>query len=150
MFTEESVDISFVTELWMVQSNPLHIRELERRSNLNNIDFVCNARVARRGGGVAVAVNTARGYNVKKLQVNCTSGDSRLEIVWCYVIPPKPVDNIKGFICVCLYSPPRSRLNDQLLEHLQFNLNGLTASYPDSRVIIGGMLRRSEIAIRIL
>ena len=60
---EEAVDICFVSELWMVNNNPLHIRELERRSNLCGIDFICNARVARRGGGVAVVVNKARSFS---------------------------------------------------------------------------------------
>ena len=63
---------------------------------------------------------------------------SRLEVIWCLVSPAVPIHGIKNFICVCIYSPPRSKLNDKLTEHLQFNLNRLSALYPKSGVIIGG------------
>ena len=45
---------------------------------------------------------------------------------------------MQHFICVSFYSPPRSKLNGKLLDHLQFNLNRLTAIYPGSAVILGG------------
>ena len=85
-----------------------------------------------------MVVNTRLGYTAKKLNVNCTTGVSSLEVVWSLVTPPVPIDGFKNIICVCLYSPPRSKLNKKLLNHIQFNLNRLTAVYSKSGVCIGG------------
>ena len=121
----------------MDKCNPLHIKELDRRLNLDGFEFITNARQARRGGGVAVVVNTRLGYTVRKLNVNCTTGASSLEVVWSLVTLPTPIDGFRNIICVCFYSPPRSKLNKKLLNHLQYNLNRLTAVHPKSGVCIG-------------
>ena len=67
-----------------------------------------------------------------------TTGASSLEVVWALVTPPSPIQGAKNFICVCIYSPPRSRLNEKLIEHLQFNLNNLTSVYPGAGIYIAG------------
>ena len=36
----------------MDKCNPLHIKELDRRLNLDGFEFITNACLARRGGGV--------------------------------------------------------------------------------------------------
>ena len=142
---QEGVGIGFITELWMDKCNPLHIKELDRRLNLDGFEFITNARQARRGGGVAVVVNTRLGYTVRKLNVNCTTGASSLEVVWSLVTLPTPIDGFRNIICVCFYSPPRSKLNKKLLNHLQYNLNRLTAVHPKSGVCIGGDINNLEI-----
>ena len=129
----------------MNNKNQLHNRELDRRLHLQGFDFITNARVARRGGWVAVVVNTSRGYSAKRLQVNCASGPNSLEVVWVLVSPPSPVLNTKHFICISIYSPPRSKLNEKMIEHLQFNINKLTAQYPEAAILIGGDINNLPI-----
>ena len=73
-----------------------------------------------------------------KNYLNSTSGASSLEVVWALVSPPAPVQGIKKFICVSIYSPPRSKLNEKLLEHIQFNLNNLTCAHPGAGIYIAG------------
>ena len=47
---EENVDIGFITEMWMSNTNPLHVQQLDQKLNLGGYEFVANARVDRRGG----------------------------------------------------------------------------------------------------
>ena len=82
----------------MNNSNPLHTRELERRLHLDGYQFVTNARQAKRGGGVAIVINTRRGYTAKRLQVNCSTGASSLEVVWSLITPPAPINGLKKFV----------------------------------------------------
>ena len=77
------------------------------------------------------------------MNVNCTDGPSSLEVLWCLVTPPEPSERFKNYICLCLYSPSRSRLNNKLLE--QYNLNWLTAAYPEAGVFIGGDVNNLSI-----
>ena len=64
---QEKVDITFVSELWLKTNNPLHSRELDRRLNLDGLEFFSNSRVSKRGGGVAIIVDTTKGYNGTRL-----------------------------------------------------------------------------------
>ena len=125
---EENVSFGFLSELWLSDKNPMHQRELDRRLSLEGFEFFTNSRAARRGGGVGIVVNKNLGYTGKRLQVNCRVGASSLEIV----------KGIKNFICASIYCPPRSKTNDLMIEHIQFNLNSLTALYPGAGIYLGG------------
>ena len=63
---DQSVDIGFITEIWMNENNPLHTSQLDRKLHMAHFDFATNARQARRGGGVAIVVNLAKGYSMKR------------------------------------------------------------------------------------
>ena len=116
---QENVAISFVSELWLRQSNPLHHCELDRRLNFEGFDFFTNSRAAQRGGGVGIIVNKNMGYTGRRLQINSCVGPNSLEVVWVLVMPPTPINGVPKFICVCLYNPPRSKLDEILLDHLK-------------------------------
>ena len=105
---------------------------------MDGFEFVSNSRGARHGGGFGIVVNTNLGYQVKRLQVNCRVGPSSLEVVWALVTPPHPINGVSAYICVCVYSPPRSRLNEIMLDHLSYNFSSLTAKYPGAGIILGG------------
>ena len=135
---EESIDIGFVSEVWMSETNPLHTQQLERKLHLHGLEFIANPRLHRRGGGVEIIVDHNKGYSAKKLHINCSAGGNRVEIVWALVTPPRPIGQFKSFICASFYSPPRSRLNDKLIEHIGHNIAQLTATYPHSGVFLCG------------
>ena len=58
------------------------------------------------------------------------------------VTPPTPINGVDKFICACIYSPPRSKLDDVILEHLRFNLSSLKAKHPRAGIIIGGDINK--------
>ena len=134
----EAVDISFVSELWFQPRNPLHTRELEKRLNLEGIEFFTNSRVSKRGGGVGIVLNTKKGYSGTKLSIKSREGKNSIEVVWVLVTPPSPINGMHRLICACIYSPPRSKLDDVVLGHLRFNISKLKSQYPRAGVVIGG------------
>ena len=79
---EEKVDICFLTELWQDESNALHSNRLERMFQMKGLETVSTPRRRRRGGGVAIVLNTSGNYIMKKLHVNVASGKNSLETVW--------------------------------------------------------------------
>ena len=85
------------------------------------------------------------GYTVKRLQVNTASGTNSLEVVWTLVTPPSPIRGCKHFICVALYSPPKSKINDKLIDHIEFNLNRLLSVYPGAGIFLGGDVNNLSI-----
>ena len=87
---QESVDITFVSELWLKPDNPLHTRELDRRFNLEGLQFFTNSRATQRGGGVGIIINTGKGYSATRLQVNSRTGKNSIEVIWVLVTPHPP------------------------------------------------------------
>ena len=100
--SEEQASISFLSELWLQGKNPLHQIALDRKLNLEGLEFFSNSRAAKRGGGVGIVVNKNHGFSGKKLQVNSRVGPSSLEAVWVLVTPPTPVNGVSKYICACI------------------------------------------------
>ena len=142
---QEAVGISFISELWLKDCNPLYQRELDRRLNLEGLEFFTNSRGAQRGGGVGIIVNKNLGYSGQLLQVNSRVGRNKIEVVWVLVSPPTPVNGVEKIVCACIYSPPKSKLDQVLLDHLQFNISSLTARYPGSGIVLGGDVNNLSI-----
>ena len=63
----------------MDSTNPLHVNAIDRELEINGLEYITTARRNKRGGGVAVVVNKAKGYSVKKLHVNNAAGKGALE-----------------------------------------------------------------------
>ena len=103
---------------------------------MEGLEFFTNSRAAKRGGGVGIVVNTNLGYSGRKLQVNSRVGSNSLEVVWVLVTPPQPNDGRNKFICACIYSPPRSKLNNLLLDHLSYNLSALSAQHAGAGIVL--------------
>ena len=69
-------------------------------------------------------------------------GRNSIEVVWVLVTPPSPINGMDRLICACIYSPPRSKLDDVVLGHLRFNISKLKSQYPRAGVVIGGDINR--------
>ena len=58
-----------ISEVWEENTNKIHSNALERAFELEGIKFVTTARKDRRGGGVAIALDTSSEYSLTKLNV---------------------------------------------------------------------------------
>ena len=88
------------------------------------------------------------GFSGTRLQINSRIGKKNsLEVVWVLVSPPAPINGISKFICVCIYSPPHSRLDSVLLDHLRFNFSSLTARHPGAGICIGGDINNLDVTM---
>ena len=89
----------------------------------------------RRGGGAAIVVQL-EDYSLEKIEVG---NPNNVEAVFGLIRPKKTTSGkMKEFIIVSFYSPPKSRKNTQLLDHLLSNSLYLLSKYPRAGLVIGG------------
>ena len=102
---------------------------------MKNITYMSTPRPgARRGGGAGIATHTSK-FNVTKLNIHIPKP---LEVIWALVKPVKQMGSIKKIIACSFYSPPNSRKNKQLVEHIANTYSFLKIQHPDASVIISG------------
>ena len=99
---------------------------------------------AQRGGGAAIAVRTEK-FSISKLNIPIPKS---VEVVWGVLKPKVITGKISVIIVCCFYSPPKSRKNPVMIEHITHTLQSLLATHPHSGVIISG--DRNNIDIQAL
>ena len=62
----------------------------------------------------------------------------KLEVVWGLVRPKKSNAKVKEIIVAAFYSPPRSRKNNLLIDHLISTTHFLLTKYPNAGLVYGG------------
>ena len=132
---ERESDISFLTEVWEKKENKKHQLKLEELFEMKGIKYISTPRPgAQRGGGAAIAVRTER-FAITKLNIAIPRA---VEVVWGLLKPKVVTGKITTIIVCCFYSPPRSRKNAALIDHLTVTLQFLLNTYNDAGVIISG------------
>ena len=78
---------------------------------------------------------TQTNFSVSKLSITIPTP---LEIVWALLRPITPTGNIKKVILCSFYSPPNSRKNRQLIDHISVTYNQLKIQHPDAATLMSG------------
>ena len=139
---ERAGDISFLTEVWEKKEQKKHQKKLETMLEFGGIKYISTPRPGpQRGGGAAIAVRTKK-FNITKLNIHIPKP---IEVVWGLLRPKIVSGKISVIIACCFYSPPRSRKNPTLLEHITNTLQSLLIDYPDAGIIISGDRNSIEI-----
>ena len=132
---ERTTDISFITEIWEKSENKKHQFKLEELFEMEGVKYISTPRPgARRGGGAAIAVRVDD-FSIKKLNVHIPSG---LEVVWGLLKPRIISGKITKNISCCFYSPPRSKLRSNLVDHISLTLQQLLTTHPGAGILISG------------
>ena len=79
-------------------------------------------------------VNT-KTFSLEKIQVNIPH---QLEVVWGLMRPKNGTSKLKEIIVGSFYSPPKSKKNSKLLDHLISTTHFLLSKYPNAGVVLGG------------
>ena len=128
-------DISFLTEIWEKKENKKHQFKIEELLEMGGIKYVSTPRPGpQRGGGAAIAVRTEK-FIISKLNIPIPKS---IEVVWGLVKPKKITGRIDVIIACCFYSPPKSRKNTALLEHMTHTLQALRVTHPRAGIIMSG------------
>ena len=139
---EREGDINFVTEIWQKQENKKHQQKIEKMFELSGISYISTPRPgAQRGGGAAIAVR-AQKFTISKLNILIPKS---VEVVWGLLRPKSVTGKISTIIVCCFYSPPRSRKNSALVDHLTVTLHSLLKIHSGAGVIISGDRNSIEI-----
>ena len=140
---ERTTDIAFLTEVWEKKENRKHQFKLEEMLEIGGVKYISTPRPGpQRGGGAAIAVRTEK-FTISKLNIPIPKS---VEVVWGLLKPKVITGKISVIIVCCFYSPPRSRKNPTLLEHITMTLQSLLANYPQAGVVISGDRNNIDIA----
>ena len=102
---------------------------------LKGVKYISTPRPGtQRGGGAAIAVRTEN-FTISKLNIQIPKS---VEVVWGLLKPKVITGKISVIIVCCFYSPPRSRKNSALIEHITLTLQSLLNQNPNAAVIISG------------
>ena len=132
---ERAVNLAFLTEIWEKKEHKKHQIKLENMLEMEGISYISTPRPGpQRGGGAAVAVRN-KNFTITKLNIQIPKS---VEVVWGLLKPKVISGRISVIIVCCFYSPPRSRKNPTLLEHITNTLQALLINYPGAGIIISG------------
>ena len=132
---ERDCSLSFLSEVWEKRENIIHKKKIEEMLELRNISYISTPRPGnKRGGGAAIAFDPTK-VSVSKLDITIPTP---LEIVWALYRPLVPTGHIKKIILCSFYSPPNSKKNRQLIDHISLTYNQLKIKHPDAYIIMSG------------
>jgi hypothetical protein len=131
------IDVLVGSETWQKDSNRKLKDDIEELLQIYGIEYIsCPRPNTKRGGGVAILVNTKR-FSITKLDILVPS---KLVVVWG-ILRPKEVTKtniFKQIILAGIYSPPNYRKNSALQTHLISTMHHLLTLHPQAGYCISG------------
>ena len=127
------ISCAMLSEVWEKANCKKQQFELEKLLNMEGIKYISTPRMTKRGGGAAI-VAQLKTFSLDKIEV---PNPNKVEVVFGLLRPKKTSCRIKEIIIAAFYSPPNSRKNPQLLDHLLSNCLNLLSKYPNAGLVIG-------------
>ena len=132
---ERAGEIIFLCEVWEKNENKKHKRKIEELLEMKQISYISTPRSgAKRGGGAAIASCSTK-FSVSKLNILIPRP---LEVVWALLRPNIPTGDVKKVILCSFYSPPNSKKNGELVDHISETYNCLKIQHPGAATLISG------------
>ena len=131
---ERKISVAIFSEVWEKAKCKKQQLEFEKMFQLDGLKYISTPRLTKRGGGTAIVVNQ-REFSLEKMSVSIPNN---LEVVWGLVRPKKESATIREIIVAAIYSPPHSKKNNQLLDHLLSTTHYLLSRFPRAGLVIGG------------
>ena len=139
---EREISVALLSEVWEKTSCKKQQYEVEKMFQLDGLKYISTPRITKRGGGAAIVVNTQK-FSLEKIQVVIPHN---LEVVWGLMRPKQTTAKIREFIIGAFYSPPNSKKNGKLLDHLMSTTHYLLSKYPNAGLVLGGDKNDMKIA----
>ena len=130
---EREISVALCSEVWEKANCKKQQFEIEKMLQMEGLKYISTPRTTKRGGGAAIVVNTEK-FSLEKLQVNIPH---KLEVVWGLMRPKKVTSKIREIIICAFYSPPKSKKNSKLLDHMMTTTHFLLAKYPNAGLVSG-------------
>ena len=102
---------------------------------IDGLKYISTPRTTNRGGGAAIVVNLEK-FTLEKIEVG---NPDKLEVIWGLIRPKVNGGRIREIICAAFYSPPKSKKNPLLLDHLMSTTHHLLTKYPSAGLVLGGI-----------
>ena len=132
---ERSASIPFFCEIWQKSKSKKHQRRIEEMLEMGGISYMSTPRPgAKRGGGAGIAYNP-KNFSVSKLNIPIPKP---LEVCWALMRPIEPTGDIRKIILCSFYSPPNSKKNNLLVDHISVTYHSLKIQHPNAAALISG------------
>ena len=132
---ERSGEVIFLCEVWEKSENKKHKRRIEELLEMKQISYISTPRPeAKRGGGAAIAFCSSK-FSVSKLNIHIPKP---LEVVWALLRPNTPTGDVRNIILCSFYSPPNSKKNRELVDHITETYNCLKVQHPKAATMMSG------------
>ena len=137
---ERSIDVAFLCEIWQKKENKNHQAQIETLLETEGLKYISTPRPS--GWGGAGIIVHQRKFTVEKLNIFIPHN---LEVVWGLLRPKDESATYKEIIICSFYSPPNSKKNTKLTDHLVTTLQMLHTQYPDSPLMLGADKNKMDI-----
>ena len=129
---ERNIQVAFLCEIWEKSENRMHQYEIVNMLESEGLKYISTARPTG-WGGAAIIVNQEK-FTLEELNISIPHN---LEIIWGLVRPKDDSATFKKIIVCSFYSPPNSKKNGKLNNHIVTTLQMLSTKYQDSPIIMG-------------
>ena len=129
---ERDISLGFFCEIFQKSENKNHAEKIEKMLEMEGLQYISTPRPSG-WGGTAIIVNQDR-FTLEKLKINIPHN---LEVVWGLLKTKSEKCKFKKIIACSFYSPPKSKKNQKLVDHLVSTLHMLSARFPDAPIMMG-------------
>ena len=137
---ERAIDVAFLCEIWEKKEKRNHQLQIETLLEEEGLKYISTPRPTG-WGGAAIIVNQQK-FSLEKLNIMIPHN---LEVVWGLISPKDETAKFKKIIICSFYSPPNSKKNLKLTDHLVTTLQMLHTKYPDSPIMLGADKNNMDI-----
>ena len=129
---ERTIDVAFLCEIWEKKENKNHQKQIETLLETEGLRYISTPRPTG-WGWAGIIVNQSR-FSLEKLNISIPDN---LEVVRGLLKTKDETAKFKSIIICSFYSPPKSRKDTKLTNHLISTLRMLHAQYPDAPMMLG-------------
>ena len=137
---ERELDLIFCVEIWEKSESRNHQIMIEQMLELNGLKYISTPRPGGWGGAALIANQDK--FSLEKLNILIPH---KLEIIWGILRPKSEDAHYKRIILCSFYSPPNSRKNLKLTDHIVTTLHMLKTKYPDAPLMLGADKNQMDI-----
>ena len=129
---ERGITLGFFSEIWEQSENKKHKFLIESMLETDGLKYISTPRP--KGWGGAAIVANQRNFKLEKLDVAIPHN---LEVVWGLLSSKSGNARFRKILVCSFYSPPRSKKNQKMTDHLVTTLHMLVTKHPEAPIIMG-------------
>ena len=112
---ELEAHVGFHTEVWEVKGDKHQRSLMEKVYELKGVSYLSTPRDDRTGGGAAITLLNESDFKITQL---FPPNPNKVEVCWCLLKLKHPTKSLKTILLCCFYSPPNSRKQTYLIDHI--------------------------------
>ena len=112
---ELDAHVGFHTEIWEMKGDTRQRSLIEKVYELKGVSYFSTPRDDRSGGGAAITLINQSEFTVTQLY---PANPHKVEVCWCLLKFKHPMKSLQSILLCCFYSPPNSRKQTRLIDHI--------------------------------